>query len=387
MSLFEAISLAWTGIWTNKGRAALTMLGVIIGVSAVIILVGVGQGASANVTSQITALGSNLIMVTPMRNTKLTADLAAELPSRVPTIKSAVPSVSRSMTVKAGTESSSITVEGVTPGYTVVRNFNVAYGRFISDDDVDAMSRVAVVGQQVIEDLFGGRNPINQEININGQKYTVIGVMEEKGSTMGSNMDDMVFIPLTTAQRLFSTDRVSVLYIQVNSADDAKLAVAHLTAVFNAMFGRERSVMVSSQDQLISTISTMTATLSLMLGAIAGISLVVGGIGIMNIMLVSVTERTREIGIRKAIGAGRTDIMSQFLVEAILLSVNGGALGVLFGVLGTRLVSRFLGYTAVISMVSISISFLFSAAIGVVFGIYPAIKAAKMIPVEALRYE
>ena len=387
MSLLDSFSMAWLGIGTNKGRAALTMLGVIIGVAAVITLVSVGQGATAQITSQIQALGSNLIMVMPMRNTRLTEEIIASLPDRVPTISVAVPSVSSNMTVKWGTTSESTAIEGVTPGYTGVRSFNVIAGRFISQQDVDQMSRVCVVGQQVIEDVFDNTNPLGQEISIDGQKYLVVGIMEEKGNTMGQNMDDRTFLPLSSAQRLIGTDRISTAYVQAKSADDAPLAVAHLTAVFNAMFGREYSVIVSSQDQLLSTISSMTATMTLMLGAIAGISLVVGGIGIMNIMLVSVSERTREIGIRKAIGAGRPDIMSQFLVESILLSVTGGAIGILAGIGASRLVSGLLGYSAVVSVGSIIISFLFSAAIGVIFGMYPAIKAAKMIPVEALRYE
>ncbi|MGE5579813.1 MAG: ABC transporter permease [Bacillota bacterium] len=387
MSLLDSFSMAWLGIGTNKGRAALTMLGVIIGVAAVIALVSVGQGATEQITSQVQALGSNLIVVVPVRNTRLTEEIIASLPDRVSTISAAVPSVSSYVTAKWGTTSKSTQIEGVTPEYTGVRSSNVAVGRFITQQDVDQMSRVCVIGQQVVEDIFDNSNPLGQELSINGQRYLVVGIMEEKGNTMGQNMDDRIFLPITSAKRLIGTDRISSAYVQAKSAGDAPLAVAHLTAVFNAMFGRENSVMVSSQDQLLSTIGTMTATMTLMLGAIAGISLVVGGIGIMNIMLVSVSERTREIGIRKAIGAGRPDIMSQFLVESVLLSVTGGAIGILGGVGVSRVLSRLLGFTTVVSPSSVIISFLFSAAIGIVFGMYPAIKAAKMIPVEALRYE
>ncbi|MCL5038654.1 MAG: ABC transporter permease [Firmicutes bacterium] len=388
MNVLESLRMAWLALVGNKLRSLLTMLGVIIGVAAVITLVAVGQGASAQVSQQIQNLGSNLIMVVPTsRAAKLTIQDSVDLPRRVPTITQVVPSVGVTATVKWQGEGQQVPVEGVSENLPQVRDFHPAAGRFLAADDVKALRHVAVVGQTVVDNVFDSLNPIGKTLLINGQNFNVIGVMDKKGSNMGQDMDNIVFIPVTTAQRLFGTDRVSRLYIQAASPEVASLAVAHITAIYDKKFGRERSVMVSSQDQILATVSTMTQTFTMMLAAIAGISLLVGGIGIMNIMLVSVTERTREIGIRKAIGAKRRDVLGQFLVESIFLSLTGGIIGILTGVGGSQLISRVAGFKTLVSLEAVLLASLFSAAVGVFFGIYPAMKASNLDPIEALRYE
>jgi len=388
MSITESLRMAWLALAGNKLRSLLTMLGVIIGVAAVISLVAVGQGATAQVSRQIESLGSNLIMVIPTsRAAKLTLQDSIDLPKRVPTITQVVPVAGATATVKWQGEGQQIPVEGVTENLPEVRDFHVAMGRFLAPEDVKALRHVAVVGQTVVDNVFNSLNPIGKTLLINGQSFSVIGVMEKKGSNMGQDLDNIIFIPVTTAQRLFGTDRLSRLYVQAQSSDVASLAVAHITAIYDKKFGRERSVLVSSQDQILATVSSMTQTFTMMLASIAGISLLVGGIGIMNIMLVSVTERTREIGIRKAIGAKRRDVLGQFLVESVFLSLTGGAIGILAGIGGSQLLSRVAGFTPLVSLEAVLLAFLFSAAVGVFFGIYPAMKASNLDPIEALRYE
>ncbi len=387
MNILDSIFVAWGAISTNKLRSLLTMLGVIIGVAAVIALVAVGSGATAQVTSQIQSLGSNMITIFPTQGHRLVLADGPEILRRVPTIIRAVPSVTGSVTLKWQTEVVDTNLDGTTADYPVVRNHELAQGRFITEQDVASLARVAVVGQTVVENLFGGRPPVGQTITINGQPHRVIGVMAKKGATMGQDPDDVVLIPVSTAQRLLQRTNVNNYYLQVQDEQSASLAVAHLQAVFQQKFGRENAIRVFSQDQVLSTMNTMTRTLTMMLGAVAGISLVVGGIGIMNIMLVSVRERTREIGIRKAVGARRQDILVQFLVEALLLSVAGGAIGIIMGRLGALMISSMAGWTTIVSVEAVAIAFAFSFAVGLFFGVYPAVKAAALDPIECLRYE
>jgi len=387
VNILDSIFVAWGAISTNKLRSLLTMLGVIIGVAAVIALVAVGSGATAQVTSQIQSLGSNMITIFPTQGHRLVLADGPEILRRVPTIIRAVPSVTGSVTLKWQTEVVDTNLDGTTADYPVVRNHELAQGRFITEQDVASLARVAVVGQTVVENLFGGRPPVGQTITINGQPHRVIGVMAKKGATMGQDPDDVVLIPVSTAQRLLQRTNVNNYYLQVQDEQSASLAVAHLQAVFQQKFGRENAIRVFSQDQVLSTMNTMTRTLTMMLGAVAGISLVVGGIGIMNIMLVSVRERTREIGIRKAVGARRQDILVQFLVEALLLSVAGGAIGIIMGRLGALMISSMAGWTTIVSVEAVAIAFAFSFAVGLFFGVYPAVKAAALDPIECLRYE
>ncbi len=392
MNIFESVRVAWGGLVGNKLRSALTMLGVIIGVAAVIALVSIGQGARAMVTEQIQGLGSNLIMVTPRGGAgRLYLQDVADLTSRVPELAAAIPDLTRQFTVKWGTSDYSTTIEGTAPGYEQVRNQNVAEGRFLIQSDIDQRRHVAVVGYKVYTDLFGERDPIGEQILINGSSFTVVGLMEEKGQGLGMNYDDRVIIPISTAQRMMGTNRIATILAQAKSSDQAAPAVARITAIYEKKFPTQNppnddAIMVQSQDQILSTVNTATQTMTLMLGGIAGVSLIVGGIGIMNIMLVSVTERTREIGIRKAIGAKRRDILAQFLVESMILSLTGGLIGVLMGV-GLGRLGSLINIPSTVSMASIITAFVFSAAVGLFFGIYPAMTAAVLDPIEALRYE
>lgn len=389
MNLWESIRIAWHGLIGNKIRSLLTMLGVIIGVAAVISLIAIGQGVTKQVSSQIEGLGTNLIVVTGMRNLGGVLESSdVELLKKAESIAKVAPSISQAeTTLKAGNISMTGTVEGTNQDYPDVRNFQVIEGSFISEGDVDKRKKVAVIGQSIAEELFAGRSPIGEQLTINGQRYSVIGVMEPKGEVLGQNLDENVFIPISSAERLFGTTKLRTIYVQAASSEMAQVAVTELTNIFETKFGKPDLVRITSQDQLLGTMDSMSQTLTLMLGAIAGISLIVGGIGIMNIMLVSVTERTREIGIRKAIGARRADILSQFLVESVILSISGGVLGIIIGIVAAKAVSSSLGWATVISVWSILLSFSFAVMIGVFFGIYPALKASKLDPIVALRHE
>ena len=389
MNIWESIRIAWNGLIGNKIRSLLTMLGVIIGVGAVITLIAVGQGVTKQVSSEIEGLGTNLIVITGMRNLGGVLESSdVELLKKAETIAKVAPSISQSdSTVKWGTSSMEATVEGTNQDYPDVRNFHIIEGSFITEADVDKRKKVAVIGQNIVEEFFTGVNPIGEQITLNGQRYTVIGVMEPKGEVMGQDLDNNVFIPISSAERLFGTTRLRTIYVQAASSEMAQSAVTDVNNIYENKFGKPDLVRVTSQDQLLGTMDSMSATLTMMLGAIAGISLLVGGIGIMNIMLVSVTERTREIGIRKSIGARRVDILAQFLVESIILGISGGILGIIIGTIAAKAVSSSLGWATVISLWSIVLSFSFALMVGVFFGIYPALKASKLDPIVALRHE
>lgn len=387
MNIWEGIKMAVSALKDNKIRSLLTALGIIIGVGAVIALISIGQGATKSVTDSISSMGSNLIIVMPSRGTPLTTENASEMLERVPTVVKALPTISTNVTSKYANKTYNTTMEGTIPEYLQVKAASIASGRFISQDDLDRRSNIAVIGNTVAQQLFAEQSPLGEKLILKGQSFTIVGILDEKGSTFGMDNDDLILIPLTTFQRLVGTKQIASIYFQARSAEEAPLAVAHLTAVFRQIHRREDSVRVASQDELLEAINSTTQTLGIMLGAIAGISLLVGGIGIMNIMLVSVTERTREIGIRKALGAKRKHIMFQFIIESVFLSVGGGLIGILLGGLLAWAVSSLAGWPAVISPGAIMLSFLFSVGIGLFFGIYPAYKAAALDPIEALRHE
>lgn len=389
MNLLESARIAWLGIKGNKIRSILTMLGVIIGVAAVISLIAIGQGVTYKVSEDIENLGTNLIMVTGMRSLGGVLESSdVELLKKADSIDKVAPSISQAdTTVKWGNSSMTANVEGTNQDYPDVRNYHVIDGRFITEEDVDKRKKVAVIGQDIVNEFFSGINPIGETITINGQRYTIVGVMEQKGEVLGQNLDENIFIPISSAERLFGTTKLRTIYVQAASSDLAQVAVTDITNIYNAKFGKPDLVKITSQEQLLGTMDSTTETLTLMLGAIAGISLLVGGIGIMNIMLVSVTERTREIGIRKAIGARRSDIMSQFLIESVILSISGGIIGIIIGTVIAKVVSSSLGWVTVISFWSIFLAFTFSVLVGVFFGIYPAMKASKLHPIVALRHE
>ncbi len=389
MNIWESIRIAWSGIRGNKIRSLLTILGVIIGVAAVISLIAVGQGVTQDITSELEDLGTNLIFVTGMRS--LGGVLESEDVDQLKEYESiarVAPSISQAdSAIKWGSTTTTSNVEGTNQDYTDVRNFNVIEGRFITEEDVDKRKKVAVVGQGVVEELFGSVSPIGETITIIGQKYVVVGVMEPKGEVLGQDLDNNIYIPISSAERLLGTTKLKTIYVQAASTEATDTTVTDINNFYLNKFGKADLIKVTSQDQLIGSMDSMTETLTLMLGAIAGISLLVGGIGIMNIMLVSVTERTREIGIRKALGAKRKDILSQFLVESVILSISGGIIGIIIGIIAAKLVSTTLGWATLISVWSILLAFSFSVFVGVFFGIYPAMKASKLHPIEALRHE
>jgi putative ABC transport system permease protein len=419
MSLLQSLAVALQALATNKMRSGLTMLGIIIGISAVITLISVGQGVQAAVADQMEGIGSNLIFVMPgeleasrtsvqsmLRSVNISTltygdTLALADRRSAPDLAGVAPEFVASATVAAGNRNTQTSVAGTTPAYPYVRTFYPAIGTFLGDEDMRSRARVAVLGQSVRKELFPHNvNPIGEVIKINRVPFRVIGVMEEKGVSTFSDDNDVVLIPLTTAQtRLFSGRNlagdytVSVIYGK--AVDDSRLEAARDQVV---RLLRQRHGLIYSTDKSDFTVLTqkdvgevlqsLTAILTVFLGLIAAVSLLVGGIGIMNIMLVSVTERTREIGIRKAVGAKRRDILVQFLIEAVVLSLAGGLLGIAIGVSGTIGVSRAVEDLSLhLSPWTIVLATGFSMAVGLFFGIYPAVRASRLNPIDALRYE
>ncbi len=413
MKFIESIRIAMRALAANKLRSVLTMLGIIIGVGAVITLMSVGRGVEKYVTDQFASAGTNLLFIVPGQlddssprhrsgSGQLTLSDARAIadPMRVPDVVAVAPEVTGGAVVSRGKQDMRVTVSGVTPDYSLVRAWEPALGDFISQTDLDERSRVAVIGVDVYHQLFDPNEfPLEQTIRINNLVFRVIGVMEERGGSSFGNLDEIVFVPLTTAQdRLFrrrtvSGDyRVDVIFASVNSTERMDAAQEQIAELLRERHGirylDEDDFSIINQTDLISIFGDILGALTLFLGAIAGISLLVGGIGIMNIMLVSVTERTREIGLRKAVGAKRRDILGQFLIEAVTLAVFGGILGILIGTAGAEAISGFLdNFSAVVGIDAVVISILFSMAVGLFFGIYPAYRASQLNPIDALRYE
>ncbi len=415
MSVYESIRVALQGLAANKLRSSLTMLGIVIGVGAVIALLALGEGAQAAITAEIQSIGSNLITVIPGRlegqhgpgggtsNTIASLTLAdAEAlaaPGNVSGMLAVVPEFNNNADVVYGDENVNVSIKGTTSDYLLAHNSSPEIGEFLTEQHNTTVSRVAVLGHQTAEDLFGGSDPLGRTIKINRVHFRVIGVMEEEGGGMGFSADEVVFIPLTTAQRKLFGGRaasgtsweVSSIAVTLASEDYMDAAADDITWLLRQQHklqpGENDDFSVMSQKDLLSTVEQVTGILTIFLGAIAAISLLVGGIGIMNIMLVSVTERTREIGIRKAVGAKRRDILMQFLIEAVVLSVIGGLLGILLGAGIATLVERSGLMTTVVSAEAVLLATGFSVAVGLFFGIYPSMRAARLHPIEALRYE
>ncbi len=408
MNILENIRNALGAINSNKLRSALTMLGIIIGVSSVVLMIAIGQGAQRSVTSRIQSLGTNLLTVSPgspnQTNVRfggggggqgggLTRDDVAAIREHVTGLSGVSPEVSSRMQVINGPLNMSTSIQGVTPDYTTVRNASVAYGSFITEENIQQMDKVAVLGQQALTTLFpDDPDPLGKDIRIQNTIFTVIGVMQSKGQQGFQNLDDMILIPLSTMQARV-TGQTAVSTVGVSVADQAEMSKkqAEITAVLLNAHGindvSKQNFTVLNQADAVETLNQVTGIFTLLLGGIAAISLLVGGIGVMNIMLVSVTERTREIGIRKAIGAKKRDILLQFLVESTVLSVLGGGIGVLLSIGGSWLVKAYAGFDASVTLSPIVMAFAFSIGIGIFFGMLPAWKAAKLRPIEALRYE
>jgi putative ABC transport system permease protein len=411
MSILEGLRLALSGLLANRLRSGLTMLGILIGVSAVILLVGVGNGASLAVQQQIQSLGSNLLTVFPSNaraagvqqgfgtGSTLTMDDVKAIANQQtsPNVVAAIPNASGRAQLTFGNQNWNSSLTGTTEDFPMVRNYQLASGQFFTAGNVDAATKVAVVGQTVVSNLFNDTDPIGQLIKINRQNFRVVGVFAAKGASGGfNNQDDLVVVPITAAWDYLLGGRgrnVQQIYVAAASADASAAAITEVTQVLldrhHISDPAEADFQILSQQDVLNSASQTTGVLTLMLGAIAGISLVVGGIGIMNIMLVTVTERTREIGIRKAIGARRRDILLQFLIESMFLAGLGGALGILVGFGLARVLPVAVSSlpSPVISMPSVLMAFGISVGIGLFFGLYPANRAARLRPIEALRYE
>ncbi len=390
MKILQCLKMALNAILANKMRAFLTMLGIIIGVLSVTVMVAIGQGSTSDITSRISSLGTNLITVrnNNPRVMHLTLDEVEELRGSGG-VSQVAPVISSSLTCKAGINTYDTTVYGTTEGYDTIRSYTLSTGRFITASDVENRSSVCVIGVEVADELFAQRDVIGETVRIDGRAYTVVGLFTEMGDSEGTSLDSMVFIPFTIAQRTFRNTTISTFYASADSGADEDIDRA-VTTLENFMYektGDEDYYTVTSQSQLLETMSEVANTLSMLLAGIAGISLLVGGIGIMNIMLVSVSERTREIGIRKAIGAQKLDIMLQFLIEAVSISLMGGLIGLGLGYFVVNVVAPLINVTMVMSSGVALLSVVFSVLVGVIFGSYPANMAASLLPIEALRYE
>ena len=415
MNFYESVRVAMLALAANKLRSILTMLGIIIGVGAVIALMSIGRGVEQFFVEQFTSLGTNLLYIFPGQLSSgpprergrsvgvltMSDSHAINNQLRVPAVFAVAPEVRGNASISRGSNDMEVSVSGITTSYQDVLSGEAAIGVFLSDADIEERSRVVVIGSDVFGRLFDStEDPLDQTIRVNNITFRVIGVMEERGAGVGgTNLDEMVFIPLTTAQdRLFRRRTVSgdyqvnTIYAAVVSEDRMEEAQEQISELLrerhNLAFQGEDDFVIINQADLISIFGDILSALTLFLSAIAFISLVVGGIGIMNIMLVSVTERTREIGLRKAVGAKRRNVLSQFLIEAVTLSVIGGILGIALGAGGAVAATSFVDdFNAIVGFDAIAIAILFSMAVGLFFGIYPAYRASRLNPIDALRYE
>jgi macrolide transport system ATP-binding/permease protein len=414
-SLTAGFRSGYKGLVSNKMRAFLTMLGIVIGVAAVIGMLGVGEGAKTQITSQIEKLGSNVLAVFPARaeskeealewrgrSPGLTSEDADAIKQTISAVKEVAPQIRTQERVRYLDQYWDTRILGTTPSYQAIRNLETEEGRFFGQSELDSWAKVAVIGKTVKDELFGEESPVGKDIKIRDERFTVIGLLTEKGRVGWEDFDDQILIPLTTAQKRFTgDDQLQTIYVQAKSSELAATATGEVEELLTERHNKVVDFRVRSQEEFRQTIEETASTFKLMLSGIAAISLVVGGIGIMNIMLVSVTERTREIGLRKAVGAKRRDVLVQFLIESMVLAFVGGLIGIIIGItfantLGNLMVGagtfgprRMFGSSgqSIITLSSVLMAFFFAVGVGIFFGMYPANKASKLDPVEALRYE
>ncbi|OGM83838.1 hypothetical protein A2421_00660 [Candidatus Woesebacteria bacterium RIFOXYC1_FULL_43_18] len=394
----EITKLAVRSLFRNKSRSILTMLGIIIGVSAVILLVSIGQGLQSYITQQFELLGSNLVVVLPgkvgsggaltgpnIAGSKLTLTDVDKLSRLGGAIQSVGAGIEMPSTVSYLGKSKYTTTLGLTAEYQKMRNLTTSEGRMISDSDNRAGKNVVNIGPGLVDSLFGGINPIGKQVTVGGQKFQVVGVLSKIGSGgFGVDVNSFVVLPITTAQKLFGMKSVQSIGVKVTDKDTIPSAITQVKKELGKRL-KEDDFSVVDSSSLVATINQILGVVTIALGGIAAISLIVGGVGIMNIMLVSVTERTREIGLRKAVGAKPRDILVQFLIESVTLSVAGGGLGVLIGFLGSLVINQFI--TTTVTFWSVALAFGVSAVIGIIFGVAPAARASKLNPIDALKYE
>ncbi len=401
MDVIEVLRMSRSTIMINRTRTILTVLGVIIGVTAVILMVSIGEGARKYIRDEFTGLGSNILVVVPGKTSseggphmgmsavrKLVYEDAELIKRRSRYIQSSIPVVVGTSLINYMAKSRYTYVEGVSEEFFKVRNLSVDSGRFFTEADVEARRRVCVIGRTVRKEILGDINPLGALITIGESKFRVIGLMAPKGMTLGFDFDDLVFIPVTTAMELFDTDSLFNITVKVRSENDIPRAKEDIKKTLLKKHAGEEDFTILSQDEMLSVMERILKIMTAVLAGIASISLLVGGVGIMNIMLVSVKERTKEIGLRKAVGAKNRDILFQFLTEAVMLSLAGGILGILIGILLTWIIPLFISYLPTrLSAWSVVMAFSFSVFVGIFFGVYPARKAASLDPINALRYE
>jgi len=396
MKLMEAFRIAIKALSANKVRSALTMLGVIIGVAAVILLVSIGTGVQAQVTGQISGLGSNLLFVFPGAfdqggggggpgggiTKQFTIDDVDYVQTRIGAQGTVIPTLQAPAQLRVGNRTKGTTLGGTDQNGDASAG-TLSDGRWLSRGEVVGSSRVAVIGSDVRDEFFPGQDPIGRKIDVNGQPFKVIGMLTKKGGSIGGSQDNVMYVPISTAQQMLSTRDISAMLVEVADIDTIESVKAQVERALRPRFADQFTVF--TQEQTLGILSTLLGTLTAMLAGLASISLLVGGIGIMNIMLVSVSERTREIGIRKAVGARTYDILSQFVIEAVMLSVLGGVAGILLGAGGALALQPWV--PAQVTLWAVVLAFVFSAVVGVFFGVYPAYRASQLDPIEALRYE
>lgn len=388
MKIYQNVKLALKQLLSTKFRTFLTMLGIIIGVFSVILLISIGTAISKNVSTQLGDMGSNLVSVSFYPTNPTEKFTYKEATSLLDDGEIGSPEVMQTKTVRTNEHTDDMQVTGINDAYANIKNLELARGRFCSEVDVRYAQKVTVIGADVAKSYFKEQNPVGKYMQISGARYLVIGVLKEKGDSLFGSADKKLFIPITSAERLFKTDSIDLYYIQAKSPNQVPDVVKQVDHKMSRLFPNDKDAYsVVNQQEALDTFDSITKTLTVGLGAIAGISLLVGGIGIMNIMLVSVSERTREIGIRKAIGARDSDILLQFLIESVVLSLLGGGIGILLGIFSAQLVTILSDFEMIVSIPTILLVVGFSMFIGVVFGVVPAHKASKKMPIDALRAE